>query len=308
MKRMSALIIISLILTFLSATLSFAAENGLGNVLSISYQSHTINQESLIFKLSAEKKFNVFTLGGVNPRLVVDFSDTIYKGVSVTPLKNRKFATSIRTAVHRTPSIKTRVVVDLVKSIPVTYRHKFLISENKLIITMTPKEAKTEDSEQSVDKVFESTVAKKSVQPAKKKKISSAQKASSDQPKRGLKEIQVIPQIMKLSFDDSSNRGEMVMFHLNGFYPPTVSAIEQDHPRVLCEFADAKLASGVEEDLKANGKYVQRIRTVAHAAPKKVQVILELELEKDYDLQQVFFKNDNLFVLIVNELPAAKTE
>ena len=96
----------------------------------------------------------------------------------------------------------------------------------------------------------------------------------------------------------------MVVFHLNDFYPPTVSAIEEETPRVLCDFMDMQLGADVNEEIVAKGKYIERIRTARHENPGKVRVILDLAPDRDYDLQQVFFKNENLFVLIVNELPA----
>ena len=114
------------------------------------------------------------------------------------------------------------------------------------------------------------------------------------------------PQLLDITFDDSSNKGEMVLFHLNDFYPPTVSAVEKDTPRVFCDFMEMGLGEKVQDNIAAKGKYVQRIRTTKHKKPDKVQVILELSPDRDYDLQQVFFKNDNLFVLIINELVPEK--
>ena len=115
-----------------------------------------------------------------------------------------------------------------------------------------------------------------------------------------------MPQLLEVSFDDSSNRGEMVLFHLNDFFPPTVSAIEKNNPRVLCDFPSMKLSSDVQKQIDAGGKYVESVRTAYHADKDMVRVVLDLSPDRDYDLQQVFFKNDNLFVLIVNELPSKK--
>jgi hypothetical protein len=89
---------------------------------------------------------------------------------------------------------------------------------------------------------------------------------------------------------------------LNDFSPPTVSAIEKDNPRVLCDFMAMNLDSSVQKTIEVNGKYIERIRTARHQDPEKVRVVLDLLPNRDYDLQQVFFRNDNLFVLIVNEL------
>ncbi len=114
------------------------------------------------------------------------------------------------------------------------------------------------------------------------------------------------PQILDISFDDSSKKGEMVLFHLTAFHPPTVSAMEKDSPRVFCDFTGMDLGKGVEENIVAKGKYVEQITTVKQGKSEKIRVVLNLTPKRDYDLQQVFFKNDNLFVLIVNELPKEK--
>lgn len=114
------------------------------------------------------------------------------------------------------------------------------------------------------------------------------------------------PQLLNITFDDSSQKGEMVLFHLTDFHPPTVSAVEKDNPRVICDFAGIELNKGLQENILANGKYVQKISTSKHGKPEKIRVTLSLSPSRDYDLQQVFFKKDNLFVLIINELPAEK--
>ncbi len=98
----------------------------------------------------------------------------------------------------------------------------------------------------------------------------------------------------------------MVLFHLTVFHPPTVSAVEKDNPRVLCDFVGMELGKGVEETILAKGKYIERISTSKQGKPDKIRVVLNLTPNRNYDLQQVFFKNDNLFVLIVNELPPEK--
>ena len=94
----------------------------------------------------------------------------------------------------------------------------------------------------------------------------------------------------------------MVLFRLNEFSPPTVSAIEKDNPRVLCDFMATNIDSSVQKTILTNGKYIERIRTAMHHDPEKVRIVLDLSPNRDYDLQQIFFRNDNLFVLIVNDL------
>ena len=116
------------------------------------------------------------------------------------------------------------------------------------------------------------------------------------------------PRLVGVSFDDSSAKGEMVLFHLNGFYPPAVSAVEKDLPMVFCDFVAMDMDKGVEASIAAKGKYVERISTGRQGASGRIRATLHLVPNRDYDLQQVFFKNDNLFVLIVNELQPTRAD
>ncbi|MGW8159612.1 MAG: AMIN domain-containing protein [Desulfoprunum sp.] len=110
------------------------------------------------------------------------------------------------------------------------------------------------------------------------------------------------PLLQEITYENSSSKGEMIFFRLNGFFPPTVSAVESDKPQVVCDFIGMAQQGGIEPVIEARGAYVQKIVTTVDRDPKKIKVVLELTAGRDYDLRQVFFKEDNLFVLIVNAL------
>jgi hypothetical protein len=118
----------------------------------------------------------------------------------------------------------------------------------------------------------------------------------------------VDPILRDVSFDNTSSDSEMVLFKLNDFYPPIVFGIEKGNPRVVCDFLDTELDRGVKPVLETNGTYVDRIRVARHNDPDKVRVVLDLVPSRNYDLQQVFFKEENLFVIVISEFedePAA---
>ncbi len=108
------------------------------------------------------------------------------------------------------------------------------------------------------------------------------------------------PMIESVKFDGKSPKGEMVLFKLNEFHPPSVHGVEEGIPRVICDFKNTQLAESTDNLIKTDGKYVKVIRISKSKKPDKVRVVLDLEPNKSYDLQQVFFKEDNLFVLIIN--------
>lgn len=118
----------------------------------------------------------------------------------------------------------------------------------------------------------------------------------------------VDPILSDVSFNRTEDNTEMVLFKLNDFYPPIVFAIEKGTPRVVCDFLDTKLDRAVRPMIGANGEFVSRIRVARHDNPEKVRVVLDLVPNRNYDLQQVFFKEVNLFVIVINEFehePAA---
>lgn len=109
------------------------------------------------------------------------------------------------------------------------------------------------------------------------------------------------PILLDVTYESTANDSEMVLFKLNDFYPPIVFGIEKGNPRVVCDFLDTGLASDIQPVIQTNGIFVSKIRTARHPNPEKVRVVLDLVANKNYDLQQVFFKEDNLFVIIISE-------
>ncbi len=275
------------------------------DIESILYNSETDKGESVAIKLSGHRTPKIFRIKGDNPRLVIDFPQALYKGKSVIPLPESTLANGIRIAVHKTPALKTRVVIDLSRDHKSTYEKSFSDQSNTLTLTLSsPEVKKVEQEEVKVQAVTEKKVV--DVEPEAEKAVPPAavlqKPAPAPQEETGATGQEGDPQLLEITFDDSSNKGEMVIFRLNDFFPPTVSAIEKETPRVLCDFMDMQLGADVNKEIFANGKFVERIRTTQHKGPDKVRVSLDLSADRDYDLQQVFFKNDNLFVIIVNEL------
>jgi len=108
------------------------------------------------------------------------------------------------------------------------------------------------------------------------------------------------PLLESIKFDGTSPKGEMVLFKLNDFHPPVIHGVEEGVPRVICEFNSTQIVDSVKNVIKADGKYIKIIRITKHKKPDRIRVVLDLEPNRSYDLQQVFFKEDNLFVIIVN--------
>lgn len=108
--------------------------------------------------------------------------------------------------------------------------------------------------------------------------------------------------LLDVSFESTMGSKEMILFKLNGFFPPVVFAIDKDNLRVVCDFLDAQMAAEVKDIMDTGGKYIRKVRVAKHESPDKVRVVLDLVANTNYDLKQIFFKEDNLFVIIINVL------
>ncbi|MCL7487441.1 MAG: AMIN domain-containing protein [Desulfobulbaceae bacterium] len=109
------------------------------------------------------------------------------------------------------------------------------------------------------------------------------------------------PVLHSIEFDPKSNRGEMISFKLNGFHPPVVFGIEEDIPRIVCFFKNASADSEVQDMVDVDGRYVKNIKIGRYENPNNIRVVLELVPGNNYDLQQIFFKDDKIFMMIINK-------
>ncbi|KJR96568.1 MAG: hypothetical protein VR65_27885 [Desulfobulbaceae bacterium BRH_c16a] len=296
-------------------SVTFAETINTVKIESITHAVGSEGQETVAFKLSGPAVPRIFSIKGDNPRVVIDFPGSKYLGKNGIPLTDGKLATAIRIGLHQTPEQKTRIVIDLAKDPVVRYTHDYSEADNTFTVELTSEagepQKKTDPAGRPQSPKDLPTPETSAAGPLDGKPVPPVlpkRETKQEQPVQETGNGAVSPQLLEISFDDSSNKGEMVLFHLNDFHPPAVSAVEKENPRVLCDFMEMELGTGVQENILANGKYIHRIHTTKHTNPDKVQVVLELSPDRDYDLQQVFFKNDNLFVLIVNELPPGNAD
>lgn len=265
------------------------------------------DQETFSFPVSEGTEYSIFILNGDMPRLVIDFPNAIYKGEKTKIFSESEFVSGIRSAFHKQPNEKTRIVIDLNPKEEVEYRDFFDTEKQVLRVVITRKGVSVVPGqtmqEEDVDPlpikdlVFEEEVV------ADEKVIADAESAEDKKDLVLLKdEHPSSPEIRSISFEALKPGEERVYFHLNGFYPPKITTDEDTIPQVICHFTDTRLLENVEEKIETSGNLVHRIISKQSDETSNVQVILVLSGDKNFDLQQVFFKDGNLFVLIVREL------
>ncbi|MCF8055357.1 MAG: AMIN domain-containing protein [Desulfocapsa sp.] len=300
-----------------------------GLIEEVSFHGKDENSESVTFRLNGPHLPKVFSISGDNSRVVFDFMGTqLARTVPVTIDAGGSMVQKIRLGRHEN---KTRAVIDLVPGGDFNFEQKFdevhnvltiqLFSANvpekqeeKLVVAIEQQEEVPEQQEApesaSVENVVEEEVVGEEVvaedvvdgapvvQENSDKKVEETGAAADES------DPSPEPLLSNVTFENTSNKGEMVLFKLNGFYPPVVSGEEDENPQVICDFTGTRLGDGVVKELASNGDYIRRVRIEQLNEPDLIRVTLDLVANKNYDLQQVFFKEDNLFVIIVNSYDA----
>ncbi|MCI5188244.1 MAG: AMIN domain-containing protein [Candidatus Electrothrix sp. AS4_5] len=288
----------------------------------INFEHSDSGEERITFKLNGTYIPKIFTLQGKQPRVVFDFKDTTAaKMINNIINTNGELIKRIRVGIHKGDDPKTRVVLDLRPNKNVNIHQDFDKKEQSLVISIhyaggrKPVQKKKKNKAKAV--TVTPRVTTQPVQPQEKQVSVVAQIAKKPLEKLPVPKIITrpvpapvkkraeIPLLTSISFDDSSNRGEMVLFKLNEFHPPIVFGIEEGTPRVVCDFKNTVAAKNVPERLTTGGKYIQKIRIGKQSKENKVRVVLDLVPNYSYDLQQVFFKEENLFMIIINTLGSA---
>ena len=110
------------------------------------------------------------------------------------------------------------------------------------------------------------------------------------------------PLLKDIRFEKASPQEEMIHITVRGFSPPKLFAIEGDKPRVVCDFLGTGLAGTVKTQHTVDGNYIRRIRVGTHRDPTKTRVVLDLTPEHDYDVRQMYVKDQETFILAITPL------
>lgn len=313
--------ILCLFFVLLSSVSSLAAESVIEDVR---FQRNGDGSESVIFQLSSPSLPKSFALQGEKPRVVFDFIDTqLLRTVPSVLAANGNMVDKVRMGRH---TDKVRVVLDLATVGAVNFDQEFDEQRNILTIKLFSTEYPVKYEEQVVETfVIPPPVAEPErgetvevVEPVEvlgvpEFVVPPEEVVSDYEPQRAevVASVDVvnnppIPEALlsAVSFENTSNKGEMVLFKLNGFYPPEVSGEEKGTPKVTCVFTAIRLGDDVPTQQIVPGEYIKKISVSKMNSSNSIQVVMELAPNKNYDLQQVFFKEDNLFVIIVNSYDA----
>ncbi len=92
---------------------------------------------------------------------------------------------------------------------------------------------------------------------------------------------------------------EKVLIYFNRFYVPAIFAIEGENPRIVIDVKNVFSWHG-KAVTDVDGVFVKKIRTHLHSAKKELRIVLDLNPSRNYVADQSYFKNDNIFCIMIS--------
>jgi hypothetical protein len=107
-------------------------------------------------------------------------------------------------------------------------------------------------------------------------------------------------ELREIRFEKGKDGEERVLFMVGGDSPPKTFAIEGKKPRLICDFFGVRINKKVKRLIKVDGGLIQTIRVGIHLPPThKIRVVLDLRPDQDYEIQQAFFVDKNIYAVVL---------
>lgn len=309
------LVLVVVLFAVLPVPCSYGVESG-AMLESITFDRESTTRETITFKLNGPHIPKIFAMKGEAPKVVFDFYDTRHSPSIKGVIKSGgNLISAIRTGLHMDGQLKTRVVLDLVPASDYDFAQDFQSKNNTLVITIFHAQQKKNKSQGAqaggkpkkadlvpVPAVTPPTVKKETASGTKEMEkrsepVSGAPPAVAEKKPADSASSPLL--IKTIAFEQSPDKGEKVVFQVNNFKPPVIFGIEEGTPSIVCDFFEAVVGEKVPEILLVQGKLVSQVRVEKKVDARKIRVVLELAPNHHYDLQQVFYKEENLYVLFV---------
>lgn len=304
---MTHLFAITAVLFFLLATPLSGAEKSDALLEEITFIRKSGTEETVTFRLNGPHIPKVFTIKGETPKIVFDFYDTTptpsIKGMIKS---NGNLVTAIRSGMHKDGRRKTRVVLDLAPAGSYDFSQDFDKQRHTLRITifrqqkpdvkqqeLPPQETTDEDDSVAAPAAPPTPIPAETTPTPAATPITDEKDAANPPSSPPVK-------IHAIDFENNLDQGEKLSFTVENFQPPEIVTNEEGTPTIICTFTRAALAGTIPAIIPTKGGFIQLVQIRDDSDTSTIRVTIELTPNHHYDLKQIFFKEENVYVLIIN--------
>jgi hypothetical protein len=303
----------------------------------IEFMVVTPEHEQITFQFDSSVTAKIFSFKGEKTRIIIDLPETVPVMAIANNIKtDGNLVERIRMGIHKGDKARTRIVLDISSDMEVSCQRTVVDKENNLLRLSVYKAGNEPVPPKPLQPMLDSQDKKiKGEKEGPEKPKSTGNDITADAPASDLPpdpfrvpeieaketsepavksvepvtvappvemEAPATPVLLSIIFGISTGKEEMVRFQLSGFYPPEISVIEAEVPRIICDFKSTTPANSIANIMEPDSQFIKSIRVGEHDNPDKIRVVIDLVPGNNYDLKQVFFKEKNSFVIIINAI------
>ena len=93
-----------------------------------------------------------------------------------------------------------------------------------------------------------------------------------------------------------SDTHDKVLIYVDATNNPKLQTLRGENPRIVLDFSNARLIGKENQEIKADGNFIKRIRIAAHRQPqRKVRVVFDMKTNRTYSLDRNFLEKECVY-------------
>ena len=109
--------------------------------------------------------------------------------------------------------------------------------------------------------------------------------------------------VKNITFKREASGREKVLIEFNRFNAPRIFGIAGANPRVVIDVANVSSAGRGLTRIRAGGKLVRQIRTALDRTTSAMRIVIDVEPNLGYDVDQTYYKAENIYAVEISEAP-----
>ena len=109
--------------------------------------------------------------------------------------------------------------------------------------------------------------------------------------------------VKNITFKREAGGREKVLIEFNRFNAPRIFGIDGANPRIVIDVANVSSTGRGLARIRAGGKLVKQIRTALDRTTNAMRIVIDMEPNLGYDVDQTYYKAENIYAVEISEAP-----
>ena len=107
--------------------------------------------------------------------------------------------------------------------------------------------------------------------------------------------------IKNMTFKKEKEGHEKFLIEFNRFNEPKIFSIDGKKPRIVIDIHNVSSVRSGLSRIDVNGTLIKQIRTALDRKTNGMRIVIDVEANRNYEVDQTFYKAENIFVVDISE-------